>query len=131
VSVDYPISVYVALIYTAKVTGGKTFLSALQRMTERGERRTWAIKRKKPLTLIHTRHPGVKVIFALAGTKDFSTGMLGLRALPEPAAIATVSSGETSAQVLGFLVGMLAREAKGLGLVSTHIPLLGLSSPRA
>lgn len=114
---------HVAFIYTGKVTGGKPFLSTLQRRTDRGELRTWKVKRKQPLTLVHTQYPGVYVEFAISGTKRFVRAIGAFRLLPEPGVLASIPAGPNSAQVLGFLVGMLAREAEPFGVASVSIPL--------
>jgi hypothetical protein len=115
--------VYVALIHTSKATGGKRFLNTLERLTARGDLHTWNVQRKKPLTLVHSQRPAIRVTFLLAGTRDFTRGLGAYRVLPQPAVLATVSAGPTADQALGFLVGMLARKADTLGVASISIPL--------
>ncbi|TMF58041.1 MAG: hypothetical protein E6I22_02785 [Chloroflexi bacterium] len=116
-------------IYAGKDPGGKRFLTTLQRRISRQEIRAWEVRRKKPLTLVHSgdRYAAVRVTFAPAGTPTFSraarAGALGAFRTPEPALLANISSGSSADRVLGFLVGMLTRHAEPLGVSGVGIPL--------
>ena len=114
---------YSLLIYTSKVTGGKPLVTSLRRLAKK-ELHTWKLVRSQPLTLEHSQRPGVQVIFALAGTGRFKTAMRGFRLVPEPSVLAVVTGTTATDQVLGFLIGMLARRAPTLGVASISIPLL-------
>ncbi len=116
-------------IYANKDPGGKRFLSTLQRRITRQEIRAWEVRRKKPLTLVHSgeRYAGVRVTFVPAGTPTFTraakAGALGAFRVPEPVLLATVSGSSSTDRVLGFLVGMLTRHAAPLGVSGVGIPL--------
>jgi len=113
---------YTVLIYTTKVTGGKPFIASLRRLAKK-ELQTWRLARSQPLTLAHSQRPGVQVVFALAGTARFRKAIDGYRLVPEAGVAATVSGASSADQVLGFLVGMLARRAGALGVATVTIPL--------
>jgi hypothetical protein len=116
-------------IYAGKDPNGKRFLTTLQRRISRQEIRAWEVRRKSPLTLVHSgdRYAAVRVTFAPAGTATFSraarAGALGAFRSPEPALLATISGGSSADRVLGFLVGMLTRHAEPLGVFGVGIPL--------
>jgi hypothetical protein len=116
-------------IYAGKDPGGKRFLSALERRIQRQEIRAWEVRRKKPLTLVHSgeRYAGVRVTFVPSGTRGFARvakeGKLGAFRSPEPALVATIAGGSSVDRVLGFLVGMLTRHAGPLGVEGVGIPL--------
>jgi hypothetical protein len=113
---------HLVLIYTQKVTGGKAFVTTLRRLAKK-ELQTWKLVTSQPVTLAHSQRPGVQVVVALAGTGRFRTAVRGFRLIPEPAAVAVVS-GTNADQVLGFLIGMLARRASTLGIASISIPMV-------
>ena len=81
--------------------------------------------------LVHAgdRYTKIRVTFVPAGTPSFSraakAGMLGAFKNPEPALLATISDGPSADRVLGFVVGMLTRHAKPLGVSGVGIPLSG------
>jgi hypothetical protein len=116
-------------IYTAKESGAKRFLSTLERRIERQEIRAWEVRRKQPLTLVHSgdRYSGVRVTFVPSGTRGFARvtkdGKLGAFSSPEPALVATITGASSVDRVLGFLVGMLTRHAEPLGVEGVGIPL--------
>ncbi len=116
-------------IYTAKESGAKRFLSTLERRIERQEIRAWEVRRKQPLTLVHSgdRYSGVRVTFVPSGTRGFArvtkNGKLGAFRSPEPALVATITGASSVDRVLGFLVGMLTRHAEPLGVEGVGIPL--------
>ena len=116
-------------IYTGKDPGGKRFLSTLERRIEREEIRAWQVRRKSPLTLVHSgdRYASVRVTFAPAGSRGFAKvakeGKLGAFRSPEPALVATIAGTSQVDRVLGFLVGMLTRHAEPLGVEGIGIPL--------
>ena len=116
-------------IYTGKDPGGKRFLSTLERRIEREEIRAWEVRRKNPLTLVHSgdRYAGVRVTFIPSGTRGFARvareGKLGAFRSPEPALVATINGASSVDRVLGFLVGMLTRHAEPLGVAGVGIPL--------
>ena len=116
-------------IYAGKDPGGKRFLSALQRRIDRQEIRAWEVRRKNPLTLVHSgeRYAGVRVTFVPSGTRGFARiakeGKLGAFGSPQPALVATIAGGSSVDRVLGFLVGMLTRHAEPLGVEGVGIPL--------
>lgn len=112
------------LIYTTKVTGGKPFVAGLRRLA-RKELQTWKLLRSQPLTIEHSQRPGIHVTFMLAGTGRFRAAMRDLRMVPEPSVVAVVNGATATDQVLGFLVGMLARRGTVLGIASVTIPLIG------
>jgi hypothetical protein len=124
----YGVFVHVA-IYAANDAGGKRFLSTLQRRIERQEIRAWEVRRKKPLTLVHSgeRYAAIRVTFMPAGSRGFGRvtreGALGAFRDPEPTLVAGISSGPSSDRVLGFLVGLLTRHAEPLGVDGVGIPL--------
>lgn len=115
-------------IYAEKDPGGKRLLTTLQRRIGRQEIRAWEIRRKQPLTLVHSgdRYAGVRVTFTPAGTPSFARtareGSLGAFRAPEPAVLASISGGSSADRVLGFLVGMLTRHAEPLGVAGVGIP---------
>ena len=116
-------------IYTAKESGAKRFLSTLEKRIERQEIRAWEVRRKQPLTLVHSgdRYSGVRVTFVPSGTRGFARvtkgGKLGAFRSPEPALVATITGASSVDRVLGFLVGMLTRHAEPLGVEGVGIPL--------
>jgi len=116
-------------IYAGKDPGGKHFLRALERRIQRQEIRAWEVRRKKPLTLVHSgeRYAGVRVTFVPSGSRGFARvakeGKLGAFRSPEPALVATIAGGSSVDRVLGFLVGMLTRHAGPLGVEGVGIPL--------
>jgi hypothetical protein len=116
-------------IYTGPDPGGKRFLSTLERRIEREEIRAWEVRRKSPLTLVHSgdRYTGVRVTFATSGSRGFvrlaKDGKLGAFRSPEPALVATIAGSSSVDRVLGFLVGMLTRHAEPLGVEGIGIPL--------
>jgi hypothetical protein len=116
-------------IYTGPDPGGKRFLSTLERRIEREEIRAWEVRRKNPLTLVHSgdRYAGVRVTFAASGTRGFARvakeGKLGAFQTPEPSLVATIAGTSSVDRVLGFLVGMLTRHAEPLGVEGVGIPL--------
>ena len=116
-------------IYTAPDPDGKRFLSTLERRIQREEIRAWEVRRKSPLTLVHSgdRYTGVRVTFAASGTRGFAKlakdGKLGAFRSPEPALVATIAGTSSVDRVLGFLVGMLTRHAEPLGVEGIGIPL--------
>ena len=116
-------------IYTGKDPGGKRFLSTLERRIARQEIRAWEVRRKSPLTLVHSgdRYATVRVMFVPSGTRTFARvareGKLGAFRSPEPALVATITGASSVDRVLGFLVGMLTRHAEPLGVIGVGIPL--------
>ena len=116
-------------IYARKDPGGKRFLGALARRIDRQEIRAWEVRRKKPLTLVHSgeRYASVRVTFFSSGTRGFArvakAGNLGAFRSPEPAVVASIAGGSSVDRVLGFLVGMLTRHAEPLGVDGVGIPL--------
>jgi hypothetical protein len=101
----------------------------LQRRIDRQEIRAWEVRRKNPLTLVHSgeRYAGVRVTFVPSGTRAFARvakeGKLGAFGSPQPALVATIAGGSSVDRVLGFLVGMLTRHAEPLGVEGVGIPL--------
>lgn len=124
----YGVLVRVA-IFAANDAGGKRFLTTLQRRIDRQEIRAWEVRRKQPLTLVHSgeRYTGVRVTFMPAGSSGFSRatreGALGAFRDPAPTLVASISSGPSADRVLGFLVGLLTRHAEPLGVDGIGIPL--------
>ncbi len=116
-------------IYTGKDPGGKRFLSTLERRIGRQEIRAWEVRRKSPLTLVHSgdRYAKVRVTFTPSGSRTFArvakAGKLGAFNSPEPALVATIAGSSSVDRVLGFLVGMLTRHAGPLGVEGVGIPL--------
>jgi hypothetical protein len=116
-------------IYTGKASGARRFLSTLERRIERQEIRAWEVRRKQPLTLVHSgdRYSGVRVTFVPSGTRGFARvtkdGKLGAFRSPEPSLVATITGTSSVDRVLGFLVGMLTRHAEPLGVEGVGIPL--------
>ena len=116
-------------IYAGRDPGGKRFLGTLQRRIERQEIRAWEVRRKSPLTLVHSgdRYAGVRVTFVPAGSRGFARlareGKLGAFRSPEPALVARIVGSSSVDRVLGFLVGMLTRHAEPLGVEGIGIPL--------
>jgi hypothetical protein len=116
-------------IYTGKDSGAQRFLSTLERRIERQEIRAWEVRRKQPLTLVHSgdRYSGVRVTFIPSGTRGFARvtkdGKLGAFHSPEPSLVATITGTSSVDRVLGFLVGMLTRHAEPLGVEGVGIPL--------
>jgi hypothetical protein len=116
-------------IYTGKDPGGKRFLSTLERRIGRQEIHAWEVRRKLPLTLVHSgeRYAGVRVTFVASGTRGFARvakdGKLGAFSSPEPTLVATIAGTSSVDRVLGFLVGLLTRHAKPLGVEGVGIPL--------
>ncbi len=116
-------------IYTGKDSGARRFLSTLERRIERQEIRAWEVRRKQPLTLVHSgdRYSGVRVTFVPSGTRGFARvtkdGKLGAFRSPEPSLVATIKGTSSVDRVLGFLVGMLTRHAEPLGVEGVGIPL--------
>ena len=116
-------------IYTGKDSGAGRFLSTLERRIERQEIRAWEVRRKQPLTLVHSgdRYSGVRVTFVPSGTRGFARvtkdGKLGAFRSPEPSLVATITGASSVDRVLGFLVGMLTRHAEPLGVEGVGIPL--------
>jgi hypothetical protein len=122
------VHVHVA-IYASKDPGGKRFLTTLQGRIARQEIRAWEVRRKQPLTLVHSgeRYARVRVTFQPAGSTGFAraarAGALGAFRNPEPALVASISEGASADRVLGFLVGLLTRHAEPLGVEGVAIPL--------
>ena len=116
-------------IYTGKDPGGKRFLSTLERRIARQEIRAWEVRRKSPLTLVHSgdRYAGVRVTFFPSGTRTFAKvardGKLGAFQSPELSLVATIVGPSQVDRVLSFLVGLLTRHAKPLGVEGVGIPL--------
>lgn len=116
-------------IYADRDPGGKKLVATLQRRLKNEEIRAWQVQKKSPLTLIHAgdRYAKIKVTFVPSGTPTFTRaargGALGDFHDPEPTLLATISDGPSSDRVLGFLVGMLTRHAKPLGVSGVGIPL--------
>jgi len=116
-------------IYADRDPGGKKLISTLQRRLKNEEIRAWEVKKKAPLTLVHSgdRYTKIRVTFVPAGTPSFSraarAGALGAFRNPEPTLLATISDGPSADRVLGFLVGMLTRHAVPLGVSGVGIPL--------
>ncbi len=116
-------------IYTASDRGGKRFLSTLERRIARQEIRAWEVRRKSPLTLVHSgdRYAGVRVTFFPSGTRTFTKvareGRLGAFRTPEPSLVATIVGTSQVDRVLSFLVGLLTRHAEPLGVEGIGIPL--------
>ena len=116
-------------IYTGNDPGAKRFLSTLERRIEREEIRAWEVRRKSPLTLVHSgeRYAGVRVTFIPSGTRGFARvakeGKLGAFRSPEPSLVATIVGTSSVDRVLGFLVGMLTRHAEPLGVQGVGVPL--------
>jgi len=116
-------------IYTRKDPGGKRFLSTLQRRIGRQEIRAWEVRRKSPLTLVHSgdRYASVRVTFFRSGTRSFARvardGKLGAFRSPEPTLVATIAGPSQLDRVLSFLVGLLTRHAEPLGVEGIGIPL--------
>ncbi|TMC97767.1 MAG: hypothetical protein E6I58_07180 [Chloroflexi bacterium] len=116
-------------IYTGKDPGGKRFLSTLERRIGRQEIRAWEVRRKSPLTLVHSgdRYAGVRVTFIPSGSRTFARvakeGKLGAFRSPEPSLVATIAGSSQVDRVLGFLVGLLTRHAEHLGVEGVGIPL--------
>ena len=116
-------------IHTASDPQGARFLTTLQRRIAKEEIRAWEVRRKSPLTLVHSgdRYADVRVAFTPAGTRTFAKaaaeGALGAFRDPEPALIASVTGGASADRVLGFLIGLLTRHAKPLGVTGVGIPL--------
>jgi hypothetical protein len=115
-------------IYTGKDPGGKRFLTTLQRRIEREEIRAWEVRRKSPLTLVHSgdRYAGVRVTFFPSGTRSFTRvarGKLGAFQSPAPSLVATIAGPSQVDRVLSFLVGLLTRHAEPLGVEGVGIPL--------
>ena len=116
-------------IYTGRDPGGKRFLSTLERRIKREEIRAWEVRRKSPLTLVHSgeRYARVRVTFIPAGSRGFARvareRKLGAFHNPPPALIATIAGTSQVDRVLGFLVGMLTRHAEPLGVEGVGIPL--------
>ena len=122
-------------IYADNDPGGKKLIATLQRRLKNEEIRAWEIKKKAPLTLVHSgdRYTKVKVTFVPAGTPSFrraaNAGLLGAFKNPEPTLLANISDGPSADRVLGFVVGMLTRHAGPLGVSGVGIPL-NQGSPR-
>ncbi len=118
-------------IYADKDPGGKKLIATLKRRLKTEEIRAWQIQKNAPFTLVHAgdRYTKIRVAFVPAGTPSFSraakAGMLGAFKNPEPALLATISDGPSADRVLGFVVGMLTRHAKPLGVSGVGIPLSG------
>ncbi len=116
-------------IYTGRDPGGKRFLSTLERRIGRQEIRAWEVRRKSPLTLVHSgdRYAGVRVTFFPSGTRSFARvardGKLGAFRSPEPTLVATIAGPTQVDRVLSFLVGLLTRHAEPLGVEGIGIPL--------
>jgi endonuclease V-like protein UPF0215 family len=115
-------------IYVSQDPGGKRLIATLKRRIQRAEVRAWEIRRRQPLTLVHSgeRYAKIRVTFTSAGSPAFgrtARGGLGAFKNPEPELIATISEGPSSDRVLGFLVGLLTRHAKPLGVAGVGIPL--------
>jgi hypothetical protein len=116
-------------IYATKDPGGKRFLTTLERRIARQEIRAWEVRRRNPLTLVHSgeRYAGVRVTFQGTGTRGFARiakpGALGAFSSPPPTLLANISGSSSADRVLGFLVGMLTRHAEPLGVSGVGIPL--------
>jgi hypothetical protein len=116
-------------IYADHDPAGKKLVATLQRRLKNEEIRAWQVQKKSPLTLVHAgdRYTKIKVTFVPAGTPSFSraarSGALGTFHDPQPTLLATISDGPSADRVLGFLVGMLTRHAKPLGVSGVGIPL--------
>jgi hypothetical protein len=117
-------------IYVMADPSAKRFLTTLQRRIDRQEIRAWEVRRKQPLTLVHSgdRYAAVRVTFAPAGSRGFlraaREGTLGAFSNPEPTLVASITEGPSADRVLGFLVGLLTRHAEPLGVEGIGIPLL-------
>ena len=126
----YHVGVQVA-IYADRDPGGKKLIATLKRRLKSEEIRAWQIQKNTPFTLVHAgdRYAKIRVTFVPAGTPSFSraakAGTLGAFKNPEPALLATISDGPSADRVLGFVVGMLTRHAKPLGVSGVGIPLSG------
>jgi hypothetical protein len=118
-------------IYADNDPGGKKLIATLKRRLKNEEIRAWQIQKNAPFTLVHAgdRYTKVRVTFVPAGTPGFTraakAGMLGAFKNPEPALLATISDSPSADRVLGFVVGMLTRHAKPLGVSGVGIPLSG------
>jgi hypothetical protein len=116
-------------IYARKDPGGKRFLTTLERRINRQEIRAWEVRRKNPLTLVHSgeRYAKVRVTFVQSGTRGFARvakdGKLGAFRSPQPTLVATIAGTSSVDRVLGFLVGLLTRHAEPLGVEGIGIPL--------
>jgi len=116
-------------IYADRDPGGKKLVATLQQRLKNEEIRAWQVQKKAPLTLVHAgdRYAKIKVTFVPSGTPSFRRaargGALGTFHNPEPTLLATISDGPAADRVLGFLVGMLTRHAKPLGVSGVGIPL--------
>ena len=123
-------------IYADHDPGGKKLIATLRRRLKNEEIRAWQVKKTAPFTLIHSgdRYTKIRVTFVPAGTASFSraarAGALGAFRSPEPALLATISEGPSADRVLGFLVGMLTRHARPLGVSGVGIPLSASASKR-
>ena len=123
-------------IYADRDPGGKKLIATIQRRLKNEEIRAWQVKKTAPFTLIHSgdRYTKIRVTFVPAGTASFSraarAGALGAFRSPEPALLATISEGPSADRVLGFLVGMLTRHARPLGVSGVGIPLSASASTR-
>jgi len=123
-------------IYADHDPGGKKLIATLRRRLKNEEIRAWQVKKTAPFTLIHSgdRYTKIRVTFVPAGTASFSraarAGALGAFRSPEPALLATISEGPSADRVLGFLVGMLTRHARPLGVSGVGIPLSASASTR-
>jgi endonuclease V-like protein UPF0215 family len=115
-------------IYVSHDPGGKRLISTLKKRIKNADVRAWEIHKAQPLTLVHSgdRYTKIRVSFTPAGSPAFGraarTG-LGAFRNPEPDLIASISEGPSSDRVLGFLVGLLTRHAKPLGVAGVGIPL--------
>ncbi len=116
-------------IYARKDPGGKRFLTTLERRIERQEIRAWEVRRKNPLTLVHSgdRYAKVRVTFVPSGTRGFARvtkdGKLGAFRSPEPTLVATIVGPSQVDRVVSFLVGLMTRHAEPLGVEGIGIPL--------
>ena len=116
-------------IYTGKDPGGKRFLATLERRIGRQEIRAWEVRKKSPLTLVHSgdRYAKVRVTFFASGTRSFARvardGKLGAFRSPEPSLVATIAGPSQVDRVLSFLVGLLTRHAEPLRVEGIGIPL--------
>lgn len=115
-------------IYAASDRDGKRFLSTIKRRIQRAEIRAWEVRRDRPLTLVHSgeRYQKIRVSFLTPGSPAFSRAArenLGSFGTATPSLVASISDGPSADRVLGFLVGLLTRHAKPLGVTGVGIPV--------
>jgi hypothetical protein len=112
-------------IYTSKGTAGSRFLSKLQiavrgwpsQLKGRSPITSWKPKAKKPLTLVHSNIPGLRIEFLTYGTKAFDRAYDDLDlASVDPQAPDVLALYEGPIARLELVLGMMARHAKDLGI---------------